>query len=103
MPRLRGVHAAAQRHCRACHPGAIEPRWTRERVLEAMRAWQARYGRLPSSYDWSMTHACRRGGVARERLIGGTWPSASVITALFGRWATARDAAGRLLEEERLA
>ena len=68
-----------------------------------MHAWQARYGWLPSSYDWSVTHARRRGGVARERLIAGTWPSASVVTALFGHWAAARDAAGRLLEEERPA
>jgi hypothetical protein len=48
--------------CKACHSGAIEPRWTRERVLAAMFAWEDRYGRLPSSYDWSLTHARRRGG-----------------------------------------
>ena len=52
----------AYAYCKACHPGAIERRWTRERVLDAMRVWQARYGRLPSSYDWSRTHARRRGG-----------------------------------------
>jgi AraC-like DNA-binding protein len=46
-------------YCRACHPGAIECRWTRERVLNAMREWRARHGRLPSSYDWSRTHARR--------------------------------------------
>ena len=93
----------AYAYCKACHPGAIERRWTRERVLSAMRSWQARYGRLPSSYDWSVTNACRRGGVARERLRAGTWPSAGVVTALFGRWAAARNAAGRLSEEERPA
>jgi hypothetical protein len=27
-----------------------------------MRAWQARYGAAPFSYDWSRTHARRRGG-----------------------------------------
>ena len=32
-----------------------------------MRAWRARYGAAPSSYDWSRTHARRRGG---EGLIG---------------------------------
>jgi hypothetical protein len=47
----------AYRYCKACHPGPIKPRWTRELVLEAMRDWQERYGRLPSSYDWSRTHA----------------------------------------------
>ena len=30
----------AYAYCKRCHPGAIEPRWTRELVLEAMRAWQ---------------------------------------------------------------
>ena len=51
-------------YCKRCHPGAIAPQWTRERVREAMRAWQARYGAAPSSYDWSRTHARRRGGEA---------------------------------------
>ena len=54
----------AYAYCKRCHPGAIAPRWTRERIREAMRAWRARYGRLPSSYDWSRTHARRRGGEA---------------------------------------
>jgi AcrR family transcriptional regulator len=52
----------AYAYCKACHPGAIERRWTRERVLEAMREWRSRFGKLPSSYDWSRTHARRRGG-----------------------------------------
>ena len=80
----------AYAYCRACHPGAIERRWTRERVLDAMRAWRACYGRLPSSYDWSRTHAGRRGGEALERLTDGDWPSASVVTETFGSWPAAR-------------
>jgi hypothetical protein len=28
----------------ACHPGAIEPRWTPDSVLDAMREWLERYG-----------------------------------------------------------
>src|SRR4051794_38433090 len=50
----------AYAYCKTRHPGAIQPRWTRELVLDAMRAWQERYGRPPSSYDWSPTHARRR-------------------------------------------
>ena len=42
--------------------------------------WRARYGRLPSSYDWSRTHARRRGGEALERLAEGDWPPASVVS-----------------------
>src|ERR1035441_9190286 len=67
----------AYAYCKACHPGAIERRWTRVRVLEAMRDWRVRYERLPSSYDWSRTHARRRGGNALKRLREGDWPSAS--------------------------
>ena len=83
----------AYAYCKACHPGATVRLWTRNRVLEAMRAWRARYGRLPSSYDWSRTHARRRGGHALERLSDGEWPSASVVTTLYGTWAEARAAA----------
>jgi AraC-like DNA-binding protein len=85
----------AYAYCKACHPGAIERRWTRDRMLDAMRAWQDQYGRFPSSYDWSRTHASRRGGEALERLAGGEWPAASVVTGLFGTWGAARAAALR--------
>jgi hypothetical protein len=83
----------AYAYCKACHPGAIERRWTRQLVLEAMRDWNARFGRLPSSYDRSRTHARRRGGEALARLAQGDWPSASVVSDVFGRWAAARQAA----------
>jgi AraC-like DNA-binding protein len=57
----------AYAYCNCCRPGAIARQWTRGRVREAIRAWQAHYGTAPSSYDWSRTHARRRGG---EALIG---------------------------------
>jgi AraC-like DNA-binding protein len=85
----------AYAYCKACHPGAIERRWTRERVVAAMLEWRARYGRLPSSYDWSRTHAVRRGGDALARLSQGYWPSASSVSSLFATWAAARAAALR--------
>jgi hypothetical protein len=84
-------------YCKACHPGAIECRWTRDRVLDAMRAWQARYGRWPSSYDWSRTHARRRGGEALKRLSGGEWPPASAVTDVCGSWRAARAAAAQMV------
>jgi AraC-like DNA-binding protein len=80
----------AYAYCKACHPGAIERRWTPERVLAAMRDWLGRYGRLPTSYDWSSTHSRRRGGDALARLAQGEWPAASVVTRLFGTWSAAR-------------
>jgi AraC-like DNA-binding protein len=67
----------AYAYCKACHPGAIERRWTRERVIRAMLEWRARYGQLPSSYDWSRTYARRRGGEAQVRIADGDWPNGS--------------------------
>ena len=77
-------------YCKRCHPGAIAPKWTRERVQEAMRAWRDRYGEPPSSYDWSRTHARGRGGQALERLAEGDWPSPTTVTDLHETWAAAR-------------
>jgi len=88
----------AYAYCKRCHPGAIERRWTRELVIEAMGECRERYGRLPSSYDWSRSHARRRGGEALRRLTEGRWPSASVVSALFETWPAARAAAGSAAE-----
>jgi hypothetical protein len=60
-----------------------------------MLLWRERYGRLPSSCDWSRTHARRRGGAALKRLAGGEWPAASVVGKLMGTWAAARAAAAQ--------
>ena len=87
----------AYAYCKACHPGAIERRWTRERVLAAMTDWRSRYGRLPTSYDSSRTHPHGRGGDACERLGEGEWPAASVVTRLFGTWSAARAVAAERL------
>jgi hypothetical protein len=81
-------------YCKACHPGAIERRWTPQRVLQAMLVWELRYGRLPSSYHWSRTHARWRGGKALRRLNEGSWPSASAVMAVSGSWSGARSAIG---------
>src|SRR5205807_2394497 len=63
----------AYRYCKRCQPGAIQRKWTRELVIAAMLEWLDSYGSLPSSYDWSRTHAKRREGAALERLGKGRW------------------------------
>ena len=80
----------AYAYCKQCHPGAIARQWTRERVREAIQAWEARYGSPPSSYDWSWTHASRRGPKARARLQDAALPSASTVSEVYGSWAAAR-------------
>jgi hypothetical protein len=87
------AYAYAYAYCKACHPGAIARRWSRQGVLDAMVEWRASYGRWPSSYDWSVTHARRRGGEAVGRLRDGEWPPASVVTAVCGSWLVARNEA----------
>jgi len=79
----------AYAYCKRCHPSAIAPKRSRERVREAMRAWRARYGAAPSSYNWSRTHARRRGGEAFKRLPAGEWPAPSPVIDLYGSWAAA--------------
>jgi AraC-like DNA-binding protein len=92
----------AYRYCGRCHPGAMARKWTRELVIAAMLEWRRRYGRLPSSYDWSRTHAKRRGDAALKRLNEREWPSASVVSELFGSWREARGvAAGATLTDSR--
>jgi hypothetical protein len=54
-----------------------------------MRTWRARYGAVPSSCDWSRTHARRRGGEALGRLQAGEWPAPSTVIDLYGTWAAA--------------
>jgi AcrR family transcriptional regulator len=89
-PTARGTaRATPTRIANACHPGAIAPESTRERVREAMRAWRAHYGAAPSSYDWSRTNARRRGGEALKRLQTGEWAAPSTVINLYGSWAAA--------------
>ena len=61
-------------------------------ACRAMIEWRSRYGRLPTSDDWSRTHARRCGGEAVARLAEGEWPAASFVTRLFGTLSAARAA-----------
>jgi len=65
-----------------------------------MRDWLGRYGRLPSSYDWSRTHAKRRGAAALDRLAEREWPPASAVGQLFGGWQEAREAAQAAAQDD---
>jgi hypothetical protein len=81
----------AYEYCRRCRPGAAARTWTRERVRAAMWRWAELYGAPPSSYDWSRTHARRRGGEALRRLQSGEWPAPATVSRAYGTWALALD------------
>ncbi len=72
-----------------CRPGAIAPTRTRNWVRDAMREWRQRYGRPPSSTDWSRRHARRRGGDPLERFQARDWPPASTVIDIYGSWPAA--------------
>jgi Sigma-70, region 4 len=86
----RGGKGDAYQFCKRCHPGAIAPTRTRAWVRAAMRDWRQRYGRPPSTTDWSRTHARRRGGGALERLEAGDWPAPSTVIDIYGSWSAAQ-------------
>ena len=85
----RGGKGDAYEFCKRCHPGAIAPTRTRDWVRDVMHEWRQRYGRPPSSTEWSRTHARRRGGEALVRFQARDWPPASTVIDIYGSWAAA--------------
>jgi hypothetical protein len=74
------------RHCRPRRPAAQMDPYARTRGNAPLAEL---YGRAPSSYDWSGTHAERRGAQALRRLEQGEWPSPATVSELYGTWAAA--------------
>ena len=83
--RTPGRGTTTYAYCKACHPGSIAWRWTRERVLAAMAQWRSRYA------------GCCRPTTSRGRTRVGTAERRSSGSheeiGLFGSWAAARAAA----------
>jgi HNH endonuclease len=69
---------------------ASQPRWTREQVIRAVRAWVREESRAPTSGDWTPTNdATRKWGREYPR-----WPSYMTVSTWFGSWREGLDAAG---------
>jgi len=72
--------------------------WTRERIVDALRAWGDELGRAPRSYEWAPATA-RAGGFglagAREwEREHPRWPHHALVRARFGSWRAALESAG---------
>jgi hypothetical protein len=93
----------AYAYCKRCRPGAIARRWSRERVREAMCAWRARYGAAPSSYDWSRSHARRRGGEAAAGTHLASRPGSALLARPVSRRAATTPPALSLPESDSLS
>lgn len=65
--------------------------WTRERVAEAIRRWEAQTGRPPTVSDWTPTRASAD---SRERFAAGGWPHAHTVRDVYGTFSRAVRAAG---------
>jgi hypothetical protein len=60
-------------------------RWTREKIIEKLREWEARYGEPPNSADWNPSLARWRAQEWRtERYREGVWPSTNAAKRPFG-------------------
>lgn len=70
-------------------------RWTRDTILDALRAWATETGHPPRRQDWSGEHASRAGTAQRKWMREHPrWPSSSRVAAHFGSWSAAlREAA----------
>jgi hypothetical protein len=73
-----------------------ERKWSRELIVAALRAWEHRYGKRPTSTDLSRAYAKRQGGERLRRLQEGweqgPWPALSVVQDHFGTYAAAKEA-----------
>lgn len=80
--------------CLGCRPGYYV-RWTKERIVQAMRDWAEEYGAQPTAMDWNGAMARRFGHEAQARRYeDGDWPSAHTVQRVFGSWNAAIAAAG---------
>jgi DNA-binding CsgD family transcriptional regulator len=85
-----GVVITADRCPRCAARRANRPYWTRRQVVDAMRAWTAEEGRVPTTVDWTPT-ADRWRKWARDYP---RWPSYDTVRTLYGSWRNGIEAAG---------
>ena len=76
-----GFEARPQRY-QVGHPGYTPTRWTREKVIAAIKTWAKRHGAPPKLSDWQ--------GIGRDA----PHPSAPTVLRVFGSWNAGIEAAG---------
>lgn len=86
------------RRCPACaqrNQSGPRETWTRERIVEALKAWNLTYGEPPGTNDWSSTTAYPERAARYRRLRqAGLVPSFATAAAKFGSWNAALAVAG---------
>lgn len=85
----------------ACHKKleARQQAVTRERLLDSIRDWQARYGAAPGAQDWNRAQMRARASQKRleennRRHAERRWPTTTTIQLVFGSWSAALKEAG---------
>ena len=72
--------------------------WTRQRIVEALRAWNDELGRAPRSYDWSPAVARAGGfslaGAEKWEREHPRWPHHALVRSRLGSWRGALQTAG---------
>lgn len=52
------------------------PAWTRDEVLEVMRAWEREHGRWPTKQGWETTDGTHPSSATVRRMFGGSFTAA---------------------------
>jgi hypothetical protein len=89
-------YAVARRPAKRSLPRRVgQRRYSRQEILEAMRAWADRYGEAPTVADWEPSRARRLGQAWRAaRFESGVWPTARMVRGQFNRFNSALEEAG---------
>ena len=98
---MSGCNAHGPRAPKLCTDCAITERremkvWTHEALIEAIRAFAAKYGRPPGAQDWNppMARAKGRDDTADRFYVDACWPHAGIVQKEFGSWNAGIKAAG---------
>ena len=69
--------------------------WTRDRIVEAIKAFDGLYGRPPHATDWNVGALHALGDTEKlDRFSTGRYPHVTTVRQKFGKWSEAIRAAG---------
>jgi hypothetical protein len=98
-PECGGPKSPNGQACRSCRPRGEygKPQtWSREAIIDCIKAWVDIHGEPPGALDWAPAMARRIGreDIAAKFYAEGCWPYVGTVRERFGNWNVAISAAG---------